>query len=173
MIEKLRQQYSHMRWADERTRTSLKRATTTLKSATSERALSLYAHVLGAEHIWLSRLLEKAATVVVWPTLDLDACEMLAAENADGFDAFLAARSAEDLAHLTSYTTSAGQLHDSRVDDILLHVVMHGMYHRGQIALLLRDSGAEPNGTDYITFIRNAPAATTGATAARAATQTP
>ncbi|MGG1633398.1 DinB family protein [Paenibacillus sp. NRS-1760] len=31
---------------------------------------------------------------------------------------------------------------------------MHGSYHRGQIALLLRQAGAEPILTDYIIYER-------------------
>jgi uncharacterized damage-inducible protein DinB len=30
----------------------------------------------------------------------------------------------------------------------------HGVYHRGQIALLLRVGGAEPLATDYIVYAR-------------------
>ena len=36
---------------------------------------------------------------------------------------------------------------------------MHGSYHRGQVAMLLRQSGAEPLPTDYIVFVRGVPAA--------------
>ena len=39
-------------------------------------------------------------------------------------------------------------------------LLLHGAYHRGQIALLLREGGAEPAPTDYIAFVRGAPAAT-------------
>jgi uncharacterized damage-inducible protein DinB len=31
---------------------------------------------------------------------------------------------------------------------------MHSQYHRGQIALVLRESGAEPAYTDYIQAVR-------------------
>jgi uncharacterized damage-inducible protein DinB len=46
------------------------------------------------------------------------------------------------------------------VGDMLLHVALHGAYHRGQIALLVRAGGSTPSPTDYIAFIRGAPAAT-------------
>jgi uncharacterized damage-inducible protein DinB len=39
-------------------------------------------------------------------------------------------------------------------------VALHGSYHRGQIALLVRAGGSTPAPTDYIAFIRGAPAAT-------------
>jgi len=37
---------------------------------------------------------------------------------------------------------------------------MHGCYHRGQVAMLIRDGGGTPAPTDYIAFVRGAPAAT-------------
>lgn len=37
----------------------------------------------------------------------------------------------------------------------LAHVVLHGSYHRGQIALLTRAGGGTPAATDYILFIRS------------------
>jgi uncharacterized damage-inducible protein DinB len=39
-------------------------------------------------------------------------------------------------------------------------VALHGAYHRGQIAQLLRQNGAQPAATDYIGFVRGVPAAT-------------
>jgi uncharacterized damage-inducible protein DinB len=38
---------------------------------------------------------------------------------------------------------------------ILLHVVNHGSYHRGQVATMLRQAGIKPPGTDLIAFYRS------------------
>ena len=37
---------------------------------------------------------------------------------------------------------------------IVLHLVNHGSYHRGQVATMLRQSGIKPPGTDLVTFYR-------------------
>jgi uncharacterized damage-inducible protein DinB len=37
---------------------------------------------------------------------------------------------------------------------IVLHVVNHGSYHRGQVATMLRQSGLKPPGTDLLDFYR-------------------
>jgi uncharacterized damage-inducible protein DinB len=37
---------------------------------------------------------------------------------------------------------------------IVLHLVNHGSYHRGQVATMLRQSGIVPPGTDLVTFYR-------------------
>jgi uncharacterized damage-inducible protein DinB len=40
------------------------------------------------------------------------------------------------------------------VEDVLTHVLFHSAYHRGQIALQMRASGAEPAYTDFIHAVR-------------------
>jgi uncharacterized damage-inducible protein DinB len=40
------------------------------------------------------------------------------------------------------------------VRDILMHVLMHGVYHRGQIAAAVRDRAGEPAYTDFIEAVR-------------------
>lgn len=144
----------HMVWADERVLESLR------QPAVPQRALDLYAHVLGAEHVWLTRLEQRARTTAVWPALTLEQCERLARENGDGFRAYADRLTSGDLRRTVHYQNSAGQGFDSAIEDILVHVAMHGSYHRGQVALLVRDARAEPQPTDYIAFVRGIPAAT-------------
>jgi uncharacterized damage-inducible protein DinB len=36
------------------------------------------------------------------------------------------------------------------VADVLMHMITHNMYHRGQIALLVRTAGGEPLPTDFV-----------------------
>ena len=152
MLERL---VAHLRWADDRTLTALRSAT-----APPPKALELYAHVLGAEHVWLARLRQQPATVAVWPPGDLAGCAALAAANHAELIRYVAAQDADALERELPYTNSAGQSFRSKVSDILLHVALHGCYHRGQVAMLLREAGAEPQPTDYIAFARGAPAAT-------------
>ena len=47
-----------------------------------------------------------------------------------------------------------GEKFQSGLDDIMLHVLNHASYHRGQVALLQRADGQEPAYTDYIQFVR-------------------
>ena len=149
--------FAHLRWADERTLTALRGAP---PPADCAKALEIYGHVLGAEQVWLARLRQAPATVAVWPRLDLDGCARLAQESHAGYSALLAELAPADLSREVPYTNSAGVGFRSTVQDILIHVAMHGSYHRGQVALLLRQAGAEPTATDYIAFVRGAPAAT-------------
>ena len=80
-------------------------------------------------------------------------CPACNAQKADQpFLAFLLARRAR-AASLLRY--------GEHLSPMLLQVILHGCYHRGQVALLVRDAGAEPSPTDYIAFVRGSPAAVT------------
>jgi uncharacterized damage-inducible protein DinB len=155
MLAVLQRLFAHMAWADALAIESLRRTTT------APETLAVYAHVLGAEHVWLSRLRQARPDHVVWPTLDLDECAALAADNERGYRSYLESLDDGVLADDVPYTNSAGQAFRSRVDDILLHVAMHGSYHRGQIASQVRRAGGTPASTDYIGFVRGVPAART------------
>jgi uncharacterized damage-inducible protein DinB len=156
MISHLTPLFEHMAWADARVLASLRDA------PDSERALTLYSHVLGAEHVWLSRMAGQEARLAVWPALTLAEAEDVAEGNAAGYRALLSELGPAELDREVTYRNSAGREFRSRLVDILLHVAMHGAYHRGQVALLVRDGAGEPAATDYIAFARGAPAATTG-----------
>lgn len=143
----LERMYAHMAWADARAVAALRN-----NPDAPTQALELFSHVLTAEHIWLRRLQGQPASYAVFQTLGLDECERVATENAAGFAEVLAAG---DRSRAVSYRTSAGAAHTTPLDDILIHVSHHGMYHRGQVALLIRAAGGTPLSTDYIVYFRD------------------
>ena len=115
--------------------------------------LRLFAHVVAAEHLWLSRIDSQRARVAVWPSLSLDEIAALDAENRARFHDLLE-RPGDTLEQRIAYRNSAGNSFDNSVGEILTHVAMHGHYHRGQIARAMRSAGREPVYTDYIGFVR-------------------
>ena len=67
--------------------------------------------------------------------------ENLANDLAKLWRRYLEISSEQDLANSVSYRNSQGEAWSSRKDDILMHVVMHSAYHRGQIATDMRSAG--------------------------------
>jgi uncharacterized damage-inducible protein DinB len=59
-----------------------------------------------------------------------------------------------DLEGSVTYKNTKGEPWTSRADDILMHVIMHSAYHRGQIASDMRAAGFTPASTDFILAIR-------------------
>ena len=60
----------------------------------------------------------------------------------------------DDLSREFAYTNTKGQEFENRLSDVALHVAFHGVYHRGQIAVLVRQQGGEPAYTDFIQAVR-------------------
>ncbi|MBL0940422.1 MAG: DinB family protein [Gemmatimonadaceae bacterium] len=142
---------AHLAWADARTRSSI--STLDVTSSEYAESLRLYAHLAAAAHVWCSRIEGRTPAHVVWPTLTLDEAGALADESVAGLAACVA-RGAEELERTVSYTTSTGLSFQNTVAEMIRQVVTHGGYHRGQIAMLVRQGGGAPQATDYIVFVR-------------------
>ncbi len=117
-------------------------------------SLEWLAHVLSAERLWLERIKGVPQSLPVWPRITLEQCAQQVEEMAALWDGFLSGKTEPDLARLVSYKNSKGEPFDSRVDDILTHVITHSTYHRGQIAADMRASGISPPYTDFIHGVR-------------------
>jgi uncharacterized damage-inducible protein DinB len=141
----------HAAWADAQALAAI--ASIDIARPERAQAARLYAHLAGAEHIWLSRLEGCRPMHPVWPELSLEAAAALARESLAGLRA-LADASPDALARDIEYQTTTGQLFRSTAADILSQVALHGCYHRGQIALLTRQGGGAPLATDYIVYAR-------------------
>ena len=152
MIAYFRRLYAHAEWADARTLRSMVDA-----ENLPAHAVELFAHVLGAEHVWLSRLRGTAPRTAVWSGLSLAECDAQMRDNHAGYAALLGALADADLDAPIAYQNSAGQEFTSTRSEILTQVAMHGSYHRGQIAALIRAAGDTPQPTDFIGFTRGAP----------------
>jgi len=148
--------FEHLWWADAEVLEGMERS----ELAPAAASVELLAHVLGAELIWLDRIEGVGQSVEVWPRWDLADCRRLSETSRRRYAAYLAGLVPATLQRTVGYRNSAGDRFDSRIEDILLHVALHGAYHRGQIALGLRRASLEPSPTDFIAFTRGAPAAT-------------
>ncbi|MFY9673321.1 MAG: DinB family protein [Terriglobales bacterium] len=126
-----------------------------LRSATPpESAIGRMAHILSAKKLWLERLRQVPQSMAVWPGSTLEDCQALADEMVLAWREHLAGLTVEGLAEIIQYKNSKGESWESRVEDVLMHVVMHSAYHRGQIAMEMRKSGMEPAYTDFIHAVR-------------------
>jgi uncharacterized damage-inducible protein DinB len=139
----------HMSWADAQVLARLRSA------PEDTEALKWYAHVLAAERIWCLRLHgQDWTTQRVWPSMSLDECSALAEQNAAQLQQYVSRLREEDLARDVAYINSAGDTFINNVSDIVTHVALHGVHHRGQIAASLRANGVDPPALDFIRFAR-------------------
>jgi uncharacterized damage-inducible protein DinB len=153
LLKQLKRLWEHCAWSDETLVAAFERGPG-LDPAWQE-----YCHVLAAEETWLARLEGRSPEVPVWPRLSWSQANELRDRLGLGYSSFLSGLGESSLSDPVHYTNSAGQSFATPIVDILLHVALHGHYHRGKINLLLRQEGRSPVPTDYIGFVRGVPAA--------------
>ncbi|MEL7167711.1 MAG: DinB family protein [Bacteroidota bacterium] len=113
----------------------------------------VFAHLVTAKQVWHARLSAAPWTSPIWPDLDWDACAGLIAANRADFAVYFS-ELGEDLNGSVAYHNSQGQRFETSRRDILTHLLLHGSYHRGQLARTLREAGLDAPNTDFITFVR-------------------
>ena len=117
--------------------------------------LGTLAHVYAAEWIWLERWrgisprgLPNEQEV---PTLEMLKEKWGAVETR--CRDFVASLTAARLSEVVSYVNVKGETWSYPLEEMLVHVVNHSSYHRGQVATMLRQLGRVPLSTDYLVFL--------------------
>lgn len=159
-IEELTELYAYNGWANERVRDSIQ----DLDPDVFQRDLGAsfgslqgtVAHLVSAQRNWLRRWKGHSASRPLpseafaspeeanrrWVDVD-----RALADFVDGLDD-------GSLQQSIALTTPQRSRYSSRLWRAMLHVVNHSSYHRGQIAAMLRQVGATPQGTDLMLYYR-------------------
>ena len=125
-------------------------------TADFQRAVSIFAHIAAGRTVWLSRL---GKIDVVRPTLfptDVS-MEKLTADLCiieNHWQEYLNAVTDVELAQVAEYQSYDAGRFRTRIGDILTHLYGHSLYHRGQIAMLVKAAGGEPAATDLVYWCR-------------------
>ncbi|MDO5656689.1 MAG: DinB family protein [Flavobacteriaceae bacterium] len=113
------------------------------------RAVELISHILNSHIFWNNRCTGK-------PDNDrwiIHPAEKLSTINQENHQITFTQLENRPLSEEISFKNSAGGISTVNLGDIYYHLSNHGTYHRGQLALLFRQSGvAEPVRTDYIFY---------------------
>jgi uncharacterized damage-inducible protein DinB len=152
--------YDYNRWANERVMESLRPIGQDVfisnKQASHGSIRGIVTHIAAAEWIWLERW-RGASPAGLLPESEFETIQ-IASERLRTIDhemhQFTSQLTQSDIEGSRGYTTTEGKACSNVLSDMLLHVVNHSSYHRGQITTLLRQSGAVPQPTDFILFIR-------------------
>jgi uncharacterized damage-inducible protein DinB len=114
--------------------------------------LGTMAHILGAEQVWLSRL--TGAPLDRLPSeSDYADLPSLAAGFVDFWpqlEVFMASLTEAQLPGRFSWVNFRGESHEAPFHQVLLHFANHSTYHRGQVALQMRQLGHGPPATDLV-----------------------
>lgn len=143
------QLFAYDRWANREVLHALQAAVNP-----PQRSARLMAHVIAAQILWHARMFDSPNSVPVWPEWTLAETVARADEMAAEWERMLATVTREFLAREFSYKNSKGEPWTSRFEETLMHVAMHGTYHRGQVAADMRAGGLQPAYTDFIHAVR-------------------
>ena len=154
-IDIIRKLWGHCQWADAEVFKAVSQC------PDDSEAWREYAHILGAEAVWLARLERRVSQVPVWPTLAVEDAEQLRAALITGYDAYIEALSVASLTEAVTYRNSKGVEFTTPICDMLLQVLLHGQFHRGKINVLLRQAHDRAAPVDYISYVWGVPAAVT------------
>lgn len=111
--------------------------------------LRLFAHLLTAQLIWVNRIKKEPLPSDIWPSLSIQEIEKLLHHNPYKLSGLISKKD-----EIINYKNSKGEAFTNSVEEILVHLTIHGQHHRAQIASLLRQAGQEPPATDFIFFLR-------------------
>lgn len=148
MFELIQKFFEYDNWATERELAAF-------EDVDNPQALKMLGHILAAKQIWLVRLNgQDSSAISTHPDLSLDECRKLAAEIAMGYARIFSTLDAAAIESSITYKNTKGDRFTTPIGQVLTHVAFHSTYHRGQIALLLRQEGDTAVNTDFITFTR-------------------
>ena len=150
MVPYLERLYRHLAWADREMLRAIDPA-----DARLDAAFELFAHLVAAEHVWISRIRSHPlGDFGPWQKMSYDECKDLSESNAAKFLELVGQASDASFGTVVHYKTSKGDEMRTPLGDILLHVALHGSYHRGQVASRLKGQGRAVPATDYIVYSR-------------------
>jgi uncharacterized damage-inducible protein DinB len=120
------------------------------------KAVELAEHVVAARRLWLFRLgAAKNAPTTFFPRgTTLSALGRRLREMHSAWSDYLARIGEKKIASSFEYRSTEGVRYRDTVEDILTQLHGHSLYHRGQIAILLRSAGVEPPQTDFVFWAR-------------------
>ena len=112
-------------------------------------------HILGVEWVWLRRWRGTSPRALLFAGESPALPEMGSRWSEFEADqrAFLAEVTDAALAKPLSYHNLKGEQHEYPLGHLMVHVVNHSTYHRGQVITLLRQLKAEVASTDYVLFL--------------------
>ena len=122
-----------------------------------QRACSILGHLLAARQIWLFRLgaSEKKPEGLFPAGMNLDELQQNYRASLHAWKTYLSSLSDDSaLNHALEYQSLDGGRFRSTLADILAQLNTHGSYHRGQLAMLVKQCGGTPAITDYIYWSR-------------------
>lgn len=114
---------------------------------------AVIAHMVLTEWVWLQRWIGvNPPGPPAWAAADLPDLVANLSELEKQRSEFLAGLSETALSSRIDFTYLSGAPGSHELQDLLIHVVNHGTFHRGQLTSMIRQLGVAPPSTDFVLF---------------------
>lgn len=117
----------------------------------NDRIHVLMAHIVNAHLIWLERINNKPNTIGPFAPQPIDLLSQMNEINSLETVSVIQNKSLDEK---IVYTSSQGQKFENTIHEILIHLLNHSTYHRGQINQFLVAEGHTAMISDYIFYNR-------------------
>ncbi|MGH9906988.1 MAG: DinB family protein [Pyrinomonadaceae bacterium] len=120
-----------------------------------QKAIDLMAHIVAARRVWLYRFGISREPAELFPQyVKLADLPPLLDSMQTAWSEYLVNLDDAELGRVFEYQSFEGARFRNTIEDILTQLFGHSLYHRGQIAMILRSIGAEPAVTDFVYWTR-------------------
>jgi uncharacterized damage-inducible protein DinB len=140
--------YKYNEWSNRRVLNAIKS-----QGVTDDKVLILFSHQIVANYLWLHRIKGlDPPPYDLWKIYPLEQLTVMVDEISKQWLEYVSEN--DDFNRILKYNNYVGDYYENNVEHIMIHLVNHGSYHRGQIALRMRQCGHQPINTDFITYDR-------------------
>ena len=122
------------------------------KSIQNQKIELLFSHLLIAQKVWLNRCINKHEDFELW-SIKQGLADFLYQNTTDWLN-YLESLEDKSFENSINYQNTKRQEFNTLLKDILIHIVNHSTYHRGQIIQLLKEERKTVPQTDYIFWVR-------------------
>jgi len=149
LLDQIRKNFDYDQWASEKFLKALEEM-----PSPPEKAVKILGHILFAKDVWLARILKEDLSRFKdpYPPYTLAECRPKLDELHGKWKGYLASLNEEGLKGKFVAPNTQGKLSEHVVQNVIIQVIHHGTYHRGQLATLVAQAGGNRPGTDYISY---------------------
>ena len=122
-----------------------------------QKAVDLYAHIIGARWLWLHRMghAENMPDNLFPTGVNVEHLTDITDKMNAAWDNYFTNLNETELNRTFEYRSTENLLYTNKVDEILTQLFGHSWYHRGQIAQIVRSLDGTPAETDFVYWTRS------------------
>ena len=150
MVELFRHLFEFDAWANRRIADAIDAT-----PAVDAGAVKKLAHIMAAQDLWMRRLRGLDYTGFnPFPDHPLATVRKQIEDSAHDWTAYFATITDAQVAGKVAYRDTQGGQYETVMRDVLIQLYGHGLHHRGQINLHIRQAGGKPAPVDYMVYVR-------------------